>query len=61
MKRAFAIFAAVAIAAVIILIGLGRTGSVDMKKPVAAIPSGAVPHGGAEKPLSEQTTGSVRQ
>jgi hypothetical protein len=61
MKRAFAIFAAVAIAAVIILIGLGRTGSVDMKKPVAAIPSGAVPHGGAEKPLSEQTTGSARQ
>ncbi len=61
MTRTFAIFAAVAIAAVILFIGLGRTGSIDMKKPIAAIPSGAVPHGGAEKPLSEQTTESARQ
>jgi len=61
MKRALAIFAAVAVAAVLVLAGLGRTGTIDMKKPVAAIPSGAVPHGGAEKPPSEQTTGSAHR
>jgi hypothetical protein len=46
-----------------ILRGAGRlfakTGAIDMKKPVAAIPAGAVPHGGAEKPVVE-TTGVAR-
>jgi hypothetical protein len=61
MKRAFAIFAAVAVVAMLVFAGLGRMGTIDMKKPVAAIPSGAVPHGGAEKAVSEQTTGSARR
>jgi hypothetical protein len=60
MKRALAIFAAVAVA-VVLIVGLGHTGMIDVKKPVTTVPSGAVPHGGAEKPLSEQTTGDARQ
>ena len=61
MNRTFAIFAIVVVAFVIVIVGLGRTGAIDMKKPIAAIPAGAVPHGGAEKPISEQTTGTARQ
>jgi len=60
MERAFAIFAAVAVA-VLLFVGLGGMGIIDMKKPIAAIPSGAVPHGGAEKPMSGQTTGIARR
>jgi hypothetical protein len=59
MNRTLAIFGAVAVVAVLIFVGLGQTGAIDMKKPVAAIPAGAVPHGGAEKPVAE-TTGISR-
>jgi hypothetical protein len=61
MNRTFAVFAAVAVAVVLIFVGLGRSGVVDMKKPMAAVPAGAVPHGGAEKPITDQTTGSTRR
>lgn len=59
MKRALAICAAIAAVVALVFVGLGRTGMFDMKKPVAAVPSGVVPHGGAEKPLSQQTTGGA--
>jgi len=57
MNRTFAVFAAVAVAFVAIVVGLGRTGAIDIEQPVAAFPAGAVPHGGAERPIFEQTTG----
>jgi hypothetical protein len=60
VKRPFIICAAAVIAAVLILAGLGRAGVIDMKKPVTPIPAGMVPHGGAEKPISEQTAGGAR-
>jgi hypothetical protein len=44
MSRTLAIFAAVAVAAILVFVELGRTGAIDMKKPVAAIPGGAIPH-----------------
>jgi hypothetical protein len=59
MSRTLAIFAAVAVVAILVFVGLGRTGAIDMKKPVTAIPAGAIPHGGAEKPVAE-TTGIAR-
>jgi hypothetical protein len=58
MTRTLVIFAAVAVTAVLIVAGLGRTGVIDVKKPVTSIPGGLVPHGGAEKPVAEQTTGA---
>jgi hypothetical protein len=63
MARTLAIFGVLALAAVVVFIGQGRTGVVDMKKrDVLAIPSGAVPHGGKEKPVLDQpTTGCARQ
>jgi hypothetical protein len=62
MTRTFAIFAALAVAAVLVFVALGRNGVIDMNKQDAlAIPSGAIPHGGREKPISELTTGSAHQ
>ena len=63
MTRTLAIFGVLALAAVVLFVGLGRTGVIDMKKRDAvAIPSGAVPHGGKEKPVFDRTTtGSARQ
>jgi hypothetical protein len=56
--RTMVIVAAVAIAAILIVAGLGRTGVIDVNKPVTSIPAGAVPHGGAEKPVSELAGGA---
>jgi hypothetical protein len=58
MTRTLVIFVAVAVAAVLIVAGLGRTGVIDVRKPVTSIPAGAVPHGGAEKPVSELAHGA---
>jgi hypothetical protein len=60
MKRPTIIFAAVAVAAVLVVAGLGRAGVIDVKKPVTSIPAGTVPHGGAEKPISDQIAGGAR-
>jgi hypothetical protein len=60
MKRPFIIFAAVAVAAILVVAGLGRAGMIDLKKPMTSIPSGMVPHGGAEKPVSDQMAGGTR-
>jgi hypothetical protein len=60
MTRTLVIFAAVAAAAVLIVAGLGRTGVIDVNKPVTTIPSSAVPHGGAEKPVTDQVAGGAR-
>jgi hypothetical protein len=59
MSRTLAIFAAVAVDAILVFVGLGRTGAIDMKKPVAAIPADSIPPGGAEKPVAE-TAGIAR-
>ena len=62
MKRTLLIFAACAVAAVIVFAGLGYSGVIDMKQRHASmIPDGAVPHGGKEKPILDQTTGSARR
>jgi hypothetical protein len=45
-------------AAILIVAGLGRSGVIDVSKPVTSIPGSAVPHGGAEKPVSEQIGGA---
>jgi hypothetical protein len=60
LKRPFIIFAAVALAAILGFAGLSRVGIIDVKKPVTSIPGGIVPHGGAEKPPSEQMAGGAR-
>jgi hypothetical protein len=60
MKRSFVICAAVVVAAVLVVAGLGRAGVIDMKKPAASVSAGMVPHGGAEKPISDQTNGGTR-
>jgi hypothetical protein len=60
MKRPFIICAAVVVAAVLVFAGLGGSGVIDMKKPMTAVPPGMVPHGGAEKPVSDQATGGTR-
>jgi hypothetical protein len=60
MKRPFIIFAGVAVAAILVVAGLGRAGIIDVKKPVTSIPGGIVPHGGAEKPVSDQMAGGAR-
>jgi hypothetical protein len=60
LKRPFIIFAAAAVAAILVVAGLGRAGVIDVKKPVTSIPAGVVPHGGAEKPVSEQMAGGAR-
>jgi hypothetical protein len=60
MKRPFIICAAVMVAAILVFAGLGRAGIIDMKRPVASIPSGMVPHGGAEKPVADQMAGGAR-
>jgi hypothetical protein len=56
--RTMVIFAAVAIGLILIVAALGRTGVIDVNKPVTSIPGGAVPHGGAEKPVSELAGGT---
>jgi hypothetical protein len=55
VNRPFIICAAAAVAAVLVFAGLGRAGVIDMKKPMISVPAGMVPHGGAEKPVSDQT------
>jgi hypothetical protein len=62
MKRTLLIFAFCAVAAMIVFAGLGYSGVIDMKQRHASmIPDGAVPHGGKEKPIIDQTTGSARR
>jgi hypothetical protein len=58
VKRPFIICAAVIVAAILIFAGLGRAGIIDMNKHVVSVPAGAVPHGGAEKPIADQMAGS---
>jgi hypothetical protein len=53
-------FCAVAVAAILVVAGLGRAGIIDVKQPTTSIPGGVVPHGGAEKPVSEQMSGGAR-
>jgi hypothetical protein len=60
MKRPSIVCAAVVVAAVLVFAGLGGAGIIDMKKPVASVPAGMVPHGGAEKPVSDQAAGGTR-
>jgi hypothetical protein len=60
LKRPFIFFAAAAVAAILVVAGLGRAGIIDVTKPVTSIPAGAVPHGGAEKPVSDQMAGGAR-
>jgi hypothetical protein len=60
MKRPFIIFAAVAVAAILTVAGLGRAGIIDVRKPVTSVSGGIVPHGGAEKPVSDQMAGGAR-
>jgi hypothetical protein len=55
MNRPIIICAAAVVAAVLVFVGLGRAGVVDMTKPMTSVPAGMVPHGGAEKPVSHQT------
>jgi hypothetical protein len=59
-NRPLIAFAAFAMAAMLIVAGLGRAGIIDVKKPVTSIPGSVVPHGGAEKPISEQMGGGAR-
>jgi hypothetical protein len=58
MKRPFIIFSAVAMATILVVAGLGRAGVINVNKPVTSIPGGIVPHGGAEKPVSELADGA---
>jgi hypothetical protein len=60
MKRPFIICAGVVVTAIVVFAGLGRAGIIDMKKPMASISGGMVPHGGAEKPVSDQMAGGTR-
>jgi hypothetical protein len=60
LKRPFIFFAAAAVAAILVVAGLGRAGIIDVTKPVTSIPAGAVPHGGAEKPVFDQMAGGAR-
>jgi hypothetical protein len=60
MTRTLVIFAAVGIAAILLVAGLGRAGVIDMNKPITAIPAGAIPHGGAEKPISDLVAGRAK-
>jgi hypothetical protein len=60
MRRPFIICAAAVFATVVVLAGLGRAGVIDMKKPMTSVPAGMVPHGGAERPVLDQTTGGAR-
>jgi hypothetical protein len=53
MKRTLTIFGAAAIVALLVVVGLTQTGMIDKNKPITSVPAGAVPHGGAEKPVSE--------
>jgi hypothetical protein len=53
MTRTLVIFAAVGIVAILLVAGLGRAGVIDVNRPVTSIPGGAIPHGGAEKPVSD--------
>jgi hypothetical protein len=59
MKRTFAIFGAAAVLALLVVFGLTQTGMIDKNKSVTSIPAGAVPHGGAEKPVSDLVPGSA--
>jgi hypothetical protein len=52
MRRTFLIFGAVAVCFVVAFVIMGRTGTIDMKQKVEVIPPAAVPHGGAEKPVT---------
>jgi hypothetical protein len=61
MKRTLAIFGAVAVVILLVVVGLTKTGMIDKNKSVTAIPAGAVPHGGAEKPVSELAPGAARR
>ncbi len=58
MTRTMVIFSAAAVAVVLIVAGLGRAGVIDVNKPVTSIPGSVVPHGGAEKPVSEIVGGA---
>jgi hypothetical protein len=59
--RTYGIMAVVAVLAIVAVIGLGRTRSIDVNMPVTSIPGGVVPHGGAEKPVSDMTTTGARR
>jgi len=60
MTRPFIICAAVVVAAVLIFAALDRAGVIGKDTSVASIPTGLVPHGGAEKPVSDQVEGNAR-
>jgi hypothetical protein len=58
MTRPMVMFSAAAVVVVLIVAGLGRAGVIDVSKPVTSIPGSVVPHGGAEKPVSEIAAGT---
>jgi hypothetical protein len=60
MTRTLVIFAAVGIVAILLVAGLGRAGVIDVNRPVTSIPGGAIPHGGAEKPVSDLVAGRAK-
>jgi hypothetical protein len=60
MTRILVIFAVVGIAAILLVAGLGRAGVIDVHKPLTSIPGGAIPHGGAEKPVSDLVAGRTK-
>ena len=60
--RMYGIFGVVAFLALLAVVGLGRTHSIDVNKSVSGIPGGMVPHGGAEKPVADlMTSGGERR
>jgi hypothetical protein len=58
MRRTFVIFGALCVAAILLFVVLGKTGTMDMAKKQTLVPAGAIPHGGKEKPVTEQTIGT---
>jgi hypothetical protein len=60
MTQTMVIFAAVGLTAILLVAGLGKAGVIDVSKPVTSIPGGAIPHGGAEKPVSDLVAGRAK-
>jgi hypothetical protein len=60
MTRTLVIFAAIGIAAILLVAGLGKAGVIDVNRPLTSIPGGAIPHGGAEKPVSDLVAGRAK-
>jgi hypothetical protein len=60
MTRTLVIFAAIGIVAILLVAGLGKAGVIDVNRPLTSIPGGVIPHGGAEKPISDLVAGRAK-